>query len=159
MVSQNLVIRGLDTQDIPVMADLWHEKMVLHQQADRRYRLAPDSKAQWSSAVRQWNADECYFIHVAESQGEIVGYIIAHVQPSSPGLIPEQIGIISDLAVGTHSYQSGLGRHLLKPVLEWFSRQSITQVIIHVPHRQPVEQAFWRAMGATEWVDLMWMIL
>ncbi len=159
MVNQDLVIRAVEVQDVPAMADLWHEKIVLQQQSDRRYRLAPDSKERWSAAVRQWKVDPCYVIYVAESECAIVGYIIAHVQSSPPGLVPDQMGIISDLAVGVHSYKSGLGRHLLKPTLEWFGGQNIERIVVNVPHRQPVEQAFWRAIGATEWVDLMWMTL
>ena len=63
------------------------------------------------------------------------------------------------MAVGAHSYQSGLGKKLLAPLRLWFAGQGITSIVAYVPRRQPVEQAFWRAQGATDLTDVMWMKL
>jgi GNAT superfamily N-acetyltransferase len=140
----NLTIRPAQAADIPQMTMLWYEKMILQQQSDRRLKLLPDARAR------------CRMI-VALREGEIVGYIIGWIQASAPGLAPERIGVVTDIAVGAHSYQGGLGRLLLESLRNWFCEQEIKHLMAHVPRRQPVEQAFWRAMGATELTDVMWI--
>jgi ribosomal protein S18 acetylase RimI-like enzyme len=153
----NVIIRPAHAADIPKMAMLWHEKMILQQQSDRRLTLLPDALARWSAAAGQWLNNDCCRMNVALRGDEIVGYIIGWIQASSPGLSPERIGVVTDIAVGLHSYQSGLGRLLLDALRGWFCEQDIIQLIAHVPRRQPVEQAFWRALGATELTDVMWI--
>lgn len=159
MSDDKVIVRLAKPGDVAQMSHLWQEKVIIQQQTDRRYRMAADGPQQWAQVVTAWLSDPAYVVCVAQSGADVVGYIIAQVQPGPPGLLPERIGMIIDVAVGVHSYQSGLGRHLLVPVRTWFLEQQITVVMANVPHRQPVEQAFWRAVGATEWMDLMWMAL
>lgn len=153
----NVMIRSANAADIPKIAMLWHEKMILQQQSDRRLALLPDAPARWSSAAGEWLNNDCCRMNVALRDDEIVGYIIGWIQSSSPGLSPERIGVITDISVGVHSYQSGLGRILLEALRDWFCERGVVQLIAHVPRRQPVEQAFWRALGATELTDVMWI--
>ena len=145
--------------DIPTMAELWREKMILQQQNDRRFTLAPDGDATWAAAAMEWLENECYRVYVAQSQNKSVGYIIGRIDTAPPGLLPEHIGVVADIAVGVHSYQSGLGRLLLEALKDWFKEQGITRALALAPHRQPVEQAFWRALGATELTEVLWIKL
>lgn len=154
---QNVIIHTATFHDIPAMADLWYEKMVLHGQTDSRVRLLADGRERWSAAVAGWLSDTCCQVYVAEREGEVVGYIIGQVRDNLPGMQPERIGAVTDMTIGAHSYQSGLGRVLLHPLEQWFCEQGIEQIVAHVPRRLPVEQAFWRALGAQEWVDVMWL--
>ena len=153
------MIRIAKLVDVPAMAALWHERLMLQQHTDRRYQIAPDGPARWSAAVTDWLADDQYVVYVAEYDSQIVGYIIGCVQASPPGVLPERVGTILEIAIGVHSNQSGLGRQLLDPVRTWFCGRGLTHLIAHVPRRQPVEQAFWRALGAAELMDMMWMKL
>ena len=153
----NVIIRPANTADIPKMSMLWHEKITLQQQSDRRLKLLPDSRVRWSAEIDKWLKNDCCRMNVAVREDEAVGYIMGWIQPNAPGLSPERIGVITDIAVGVHSYQSGLGRLLLESLRTWFCEQEIRQLIAHVPSRQPVEQAFWRALGATELTDVMWI--
>jgi ribosomal protein S18 acetylase RimI-like enzyme len=156
---QSVTIRTAKSSDIPAMAALWHEKTVVQQQSDARFTLLPDGDTRWSEAATDWLSDSRCCIYVGERTDGIVGYIIGWLQDAPPGLSPEKVGVISDLAVGLHSYQSGLGRMLLDALREWFADQDVTCLLAHVPRRQPVEQAFWRALGATELTEVMWMKL
>ena len=153
----DLIIRAATIDDIPAMSMLWHEKMIIQQQSDRRFRLSSDSRLAWSRTVSGWLDEPCYTIPVAERNAEIVGYLVARVDSAPPGLTPAQVGVVLELAVGAHSYQSGLGRHLLESARHWFVKQEITHLVAYVPRRQPVEQAFWRALGATELTQILWM--
>ncbi len=153
----SVMIRPASPADIPAMAQLWHEKMTIQQQTDRRFQLAPDALAEWSQAMCGWLTDSCYAIYVAERGDLLVGYVVGRIQDNPPGLRPVRIGTVIEMAVGAHSYQSGLGKQLLAPLRLWFAGQGITSIVAYVPRRQPVEQAFWRALGATDLTDVMWM--
>jgi hypothetical protein len=72
-------------------------------------------------------------------------------------MLPERYGLITEIALDMHSYNAGMGRSLVQVLRAWFANQGIEHAIAAVPRRYPVEQAFWRALGATERVDLMWM--
>lgn len=156
---QAVTVRPADPADIPEMARLWYEKTVLQQQFDRRFALLPDGQARWMAEVADWLANSYCAIYVAERDDSLVGYIIAWMQSGPPGLSPEHIGVITDLTMDVHGQQGGAGRLLLQPVREWLGAHGISYVIAHVPRRQAVEQAFWRALGATEWLDALWMKL
>ncbi len=152
-------IRAAAPGDIPGMARLWQEKMVVQQQTDHRYRLAPDAVTRWSQAVAQWLEDAQAAVFVAERESELVGYLVARRQASPPGLLPEQVGMVADMAVGLHSDQNGLGRRLWEAARTWFAAQGLTRALAQVPRHVPVEQAFWRALGAVDAVDVLWMKL
>lgn len=156
---QNVTIRPATLSDLPAMTTLWHEKTVVQQQSDARFRLLPDADARWSTSAAAWLDDPRCHMLVGERPDGVVGYIIGWIQDAPPGLAPEKVGLVSDMAVGLHSYQSGLGRMLLDALRAWFSEQELTVVLAHVPRRQPVEQAFWRALGATELTEMLWMKL
>ena len=151
------IIRPAVIADVPGMAALWQERMTLRQQVDSRFRVAPDGRAAWSQAATAWLTNPRYALYVAEDDQALVGYLVACVEDAPPGLIPAQVGVVTEMAVGAHSYRSGLGRHLLQPVRQWFAEQGIPYFMAYVPRRVPVEQAFWRAAGGTELTDILWM--
>ena len=153
------MIRKAKIADVPAMALLWHERLTILQQTDRRFQIAPDGLNQWSDAIMRRLGDSDYVVYVAEDREQLVGYIIGYVQPGPPGLIPPHVGAILELAVGAHSNQAGLGRQLLEPVCKAFRARGLERMIAYVSSRQPVEQAFWRSMQTSELMDVMWMKL
>jgi hypothetical protein len=155
----SVTIRTVGVDDLPGVAALWHERMMLQQQADRRFALAPDALTQWLAAANSWLGNSDCIMLAAEHRSLLVGYAIGWMQSAPPGMLPERIGVVSEMHVGVHSSQSGLGRALLDSLRAGFAGQGAAVVTVHVPRRQPVEQAFWRALGATEWIDVMWVKL
>lgn len=156
---QNVTIRLATLTDIPSMAKLWHEKQVLFQQSDQRLLLDSDAVTHWSRAAAEWVQDERSAVYVGIADNDVLGYVVCQLQEAPPGLAPERLGAVTEMTMDLHSTRGGLARALLAAARQWFSRQGTAQIIIYVPRRQPVEQAFWRALGATEWIDVMWMKL
>ena len=154
---QAIIVRPAILIDLPELARLWHEKMVLQQQFDRRITLTPDASRRWSAATAAWLEDADCYVCVAERNQCILGYAIGWVKPAPPGLVLERIGYVTELVVDAHAHQGGLGRLLLSALRQWFTLRKTQQILACVPHRGAVEQAFWRAQGASEWVDLMWV--
>ncbi len=152
-----ITIRPATSADLPQLTHLWHEKTVMVLQFDRRFALLPDGAAEWGLALEHWLKDDTCTVLVALSGDHILGYVVGHVESSPPGLSPEQFGVVTDMAVDLHGQAGGIGKALLTALREWFAERGLTILIAHVPHRSAVEQAFWRAQGGTDWVDLMWM--
>ncbi len=156
---QAVTIRSAQSADIPKMTRLWYDKTVLQQQYDRRFALPPDGPARWMQAAARWLQDPDTAIFVADQSESLIGYIVVRVQAGPPGLVPERIGVVTDLAIDAHGQHGGAGRLLVQPVREWLAAQGVSHIVAQVPHRQAVEQAFWRSLGATEWLDSLWMKL
>jgi GNAT superfamily N-acetyltransferase len=150
-----IIVRNATGSDLPELSRLWQEKLILQQQAD--YPVGLESSAKWIEAAGIWLADEHCVIHVAQAGSDLVGYIIGWVQNSPPGLFQETMGAVTDLVVDAHSHHSGVGRQLLASLREWFAQLGITTIIAYVPAHLAVAQAFWRAQGAAEWTNILWL--
>lgn len=157
---QTLIVRAATTTDIPALTHLWYEKTVLHLQTRRHFTLAPDGRAQWSAAALRWLADPRAALWVAQDAGEsaLAGYLLVCLQDSPPGLLPAQVGAVLDFAIDAHTYRGGVGRELARAARDWLREHHVERMMIDVPRGAAVEQAFWRALGAKEWIDRLWMM-
>jgi ribosomal protein S18 acetylase RimI-like enzyme len=154
---QAIIVRAATLNDLPELSRLWHEKMILLQQFDSRFILTPAAVNRWPEEVTTWLEDRDCRIYVAERDGHALGYAVGWTKPAPPGLFSDRIGYVTEIVVDAHAHQGGLGRLLLSALRQWFTAQEIEQIVAYVPHRGVVEQAFWRAQGAAEWVNLMWI--
>jgi ribosomal protein S18 acetylase RimI-like enzyme len=154
---QAITVRAATLDDLPELNRLWHEKMILLQQFDPRFILTPDAIERWSVELSSWLQDDECCISVVERDHHPLGYAIGWAKPAPPGLFSDHIGYITEIVVDAHAHQGGLGRLLLTTLRQWFAARKIKHIVAYVPHRGAVEQAFWRAQGAVEWVDLMWI--
>jgi ribosomal protein S18 acetylase RimI-like enzyme len=156
-VMEPVIIRRATSSDLPRLAELWQEKMILLQQSDPRFASFSGDPAAWSKGACDWLESDPFAIFVGEHGAQIVGYVVGWKQPGLFAPPAEQIGVITDFALDTHTYQGGLGTRLLRAVREWFNQSGISRIAVYAPHCHAVEQAFWRAAGATQWIDLMWI--
>jgi GNAT superfamily N-acetyltransferase len=151
------MIRAASAADLPTLVELWLEKSMLVAQTDSRLKLSADVRSRWLSQAQTWlTNDQCGFF-IAERDGRAIGYIIGWQQPAPLTIDAAYIGAITDIAIDAHGYRGGVGRALLDAVRNWFEDRGIHQLAAYVPRRYAAEQAFWRALGATEWMDLMWL--
>lgn len=154
-----VIIRPALPADIPQIGALWHEKVVLLGQLDTRFTPQPGAQSRFMQAVTdRLNAPDTMLV-VAIRDERVAGFAAAHVHPDWPGLLPEQQGVITQFVVDSHGQAAGIGRLLLNALRTWFSGQGIRQIIVHVPHRFAIEQAFWRASGGADWMDILWLTL
>lgn len=98
-------------------------------------------------------------VWVTEADAQLLGYIVAQLQPAPVGLVPERMGHILELVVDLHTQRMGIGSHLLQEATRWLRSEGIEVMTAQALHRHVVGQAFWRTQGATEWMDLLWMKL
>lgn len=154
-----MIVRPATVSDLPRLVELWHEKMTLLQQGDHRFRLAEDAAQQWLAAAAQHLEHPAFRIVAAEADDFIYGYSVGCIQAAPVGTLPTQWGVVTELAIDAHRPQGGVGRALIDALRAWLIANDITVLTVQVAGRYPVEQAFWRALGAKEWVDLLWLKL
>jgi len=143
-------IRKATTNDLPGLFELWYDRMALLAQTNPTLRLAPNHPQAWRQAAETWitNAETEFLVWQREQS--YVGYIVGEIQANAPGLLPERIGVIPALVIDLHTppLPGGTGRVLLDALLDWFKDHHICTITAHAPLLSPVEQAFWRGVGA-----------
>jgi hypothetical protein len=60
------------------------------------------------------------------------------------------------MSVDGHCKQGGVGTSMLAELKTWFKQHNLKTIEVRVPFMQPIEQAFWRASGATDYYDHLW---
>jgi ribosomal protein S18 acetylase RimI-like enzyme len=139
--------------DIPVLVEFWYERALLQQT-----RLAADARERWTRAALKLleSRDAAMFVGL-DGEEQLIGYVTCQIQPSPPGTLPEQQGVIGEIAIDAHHYHEGTGRLLVGAAREWFHSRAIDHFIVLVSQRSAVEQAFWRGLGAVKWMEILWI--
>jgi ribosomal protein S18 acetylase RimI-like enzyme len=141
------------------MLQLWREMMDFHARAEPRFRPLPSPQGEemWERHVREhiWgNKDWC--VLVAEADGRLIGQIMGVLRDSIPVFVSEKYGYVTDIVVDPMARRSGVGRALFDALRAWFRERRVPYLQLQVAHGNPASQAFWRAMGCTDYMDTMW---
>ena len=155
-------IRQADEDDVPAMLGLWREMMDYHAKLDRRLRPlpAPHGERAWEKHLREdLLGEESAAAFVADAGNRLAGMIVGVLRDVYPVFEAEQYGLVSDVVVASDWRRQGVGRALFDSLKIWFGEKGVTHARLMVAHDNPVSQAFWRAMGCTDYLDEMWFDL
>ena len=155
----DFTIRPGTETDVPEMLRLWREMMDFHHQVEPRFRPLPPPAGEqaWERYLRQdiWG-NEDWGVFVAEADGRLIGQIMGVLRDSVPVFEPEQFGYVTDVVVDPAARRSGVGLALFEALKAWFRERDVPCLQLQVAHNNPVSQAFWRAMGCTDYMDTLW---
>jgi len=158
---EGLVIREGREEDLQSVLRLWLQMADLHSTLDPRLRVRTDAEGQegMRSHLRTLlgSADSRLFVAEVAGVEGLAGYLMAHIRTVSPIACPPTCGHVGDICVDERLRRGGIGRALLQAAREWFRERGQTVARLSVAVSNPVSQAFWRAMGATELMLLMSM--
>jgi ribosomal protein S18 acetylase RimI-like enzyme len=149
---------GTET-DVAEMLRLWREMMDFHHRVEPRFRPLPPPAGEqaWEKYLREdiWgNEDWCVF--VAEADGRLVGQIMGVLRDCVPVFVPQPFGYVTDVVVDPAARRSGVGAALFEALKAWFRQRGVSYLQLTVAHNNPVSQAFWRALGCTDYMDTLW---
>ena len=154
-----IVIRPAEERDLPAMLRLWREMMDFHARWDARFRpgRAPDAEDAWTKYLRQeiWGSDKWCAL-VAEQNGDVVGQIMGVLRNPVPVFEPGTYGYVTDIVVDPQVRRRGVGKALFQSLEAWFLERGASHLELQVLEHNPASQAFWRAMGCTDFSDNMW---
>lgn len=145
-------IRAAFPADISSVVELRHQHALV-----QRLRLAPDARESSATELCGWLHDDGIAVLVASDDDRIVGYIVGKLQSRSPESTSGLEGVISEMTLDLHQYQGGVGRLLVGALQQWFHKCGVERILVSVPQRSPVEQAFWRGLGAVKWTEDLWI--
>jgi hypothetical protein len=139
-----------------VLCALWYEHRTLLA-ADPRFALAPDARQAWSAAAVAWlDRPDIRFGAAVGDDETPVAYCLTRIE-TCPGMAVGALGVIFDAAVDGHNYHAGAMRDLVHDARAWLAAQGIMQLTALVPRSGTADQAFWRALGASDWTQWLWM--
>lgn len=132
-------VRPATPEDDHILSHLQNEYRVILSQSDSRLATLLDNPTDWNAVLNM--KDQTVLVGVADD-GRVIGYIHGQANPPS--------GMMVEMVLDAHRYHGGLGRLLWQHLKTWFDQHDLTEHLIRIPRYHPVEQAFWRALGATE---------
>src|SRR5690606_13794603 len=92
---------------------------------------------------------------VWEEPAGVAGFCAARRRVAPPAARERVRVEISELAVAPHARRRGAGRALASAALAWAAAAGAQRIEVRVAARNPAGQAFWRALGFADFVDVL----
>jgi ribosomal protein S18 acetylase RimI-like enzyme len=148
-------LRDARRADCAAVAGLWRLMMSFHESLDPRFQFSRNADREFEehflSSIRSRDSR----IVVAEAGSEVVGYILGEIHVRRPLYPVGKYGFISDISVEGDWRRQGIGKALVKEMMDWFGRKGVTTIELFAADRSPVSRSFWASMGFTDFLHLM----
>jgi ribosomal protein S18 acetylase RimI-like enzyme len=151
-----LKVRKAACADTKVIVALWKEMVRLHSRFDRRLEMKRGAEKQFARWIKENLGKKDSLVLVAEDEGKVVGFCLAIMAKNPPVKSEREYGLISDLAVTQRSRRRGIGTLLVEKALAWFANNGSWHVQLSAAHYNPLAQDFWRKLGFTDFMDVLW---
>lgn len=144
-----VVIRPAVLSDIDAIARLWLELVAYHREIDPDLPSAtPNGGARYARRLMDRLDDPTTRVLVAESDGEVVGYVLGMVVDLVPEMFSQSAsGFLADIYVAAARRRHGVGRALVDHLTMWFREQGLSYFEWHVAARNEDAVKFWQAVG------------
>ncbi len=126
-----ITIRPARPADQTAIGHYGAELMRQHHAADpRRFILVDRPEAGYGRFLVSILSNPDYAVLVAELSGEIVGYTLAAIEPTSWRDLRGPCGFIHDVFVDERVRRQGTGRDLMAAAIEWIHSKGMTQIVL-----------------------------
>lgn len=154
-----ITVRVAVEADLPRAAQLWQERAFLLQQSDALQQFQAQPTFDWQRKAKSWlQNDKCAFF-VAEVGEHVRAFMVLMIAEGPAGMQPPAVGKVLEMALDLHEPHAGLGSALLEAARTWLKARDIENLVVDVPARYPVEEAFWRAQGGRARYSQHWLTL
>ena len=99
------------------------------------------------------DADAAVFVW--DEGGDVAGFCTARIDRAPPILEERERAEITDLAVREDARRRGVGTALADAACAWIASRGVERVEVRVAARNALGQAFWRARGFGDLVDVL----
>ena len=148
-------VREAATRDLDRVAALWTSITHHHQEIDPVFQMRPHADDQIKALLLTLYRDPDAKILVYDDDNDLSGLCIVRIDHSPPIMRETGRGEITDLGVREDLRRSGIGTRLVEEALNWVRTSGIERVEIHVAKGNPAGQAFWRARGFGDLMDVL----
>jgi ribosomal protein S18 acetylase RimI-like enzyme len=158
-------IRPARHQEIDRVAALWALITEHHAALDPMFRMrrGPVAEGELRELLRALHRDPDAEILVYDrpptdtpsAPATPEGLCIVRIDRAPPILEETERGEITDLGVRPELRRRGIGRRLVAEAMDWVRGRGVTRVEIQVASGNVEGQAFWRALGYTDLMDVL----
>lgn len=152
-------VRAARAADEAVVLSLAREEMVAQEAMDPRFGLRPDAADRYALYLRERMADIDSSVFVALLEGTAVGIAVGSLRKQENLFQLRRFGYISDLVVSPAARRRGVGGALYERLALWFRGLGTEVIRLHVAVRSEEARAFWRSVGAEEFLTEAWIDL
>ncbi|MFX0061673.1 MAG: GNAT family N-acetyltransferase [Candidatus Hermodarchaeota archaeon] len=145
--TENIQIRPAELDDVEILGELWLYQRCFHEQWDEIYVAIPMAQQMWQEQLKSYLNQSNHCVFVAKNVLEkIVGYVHGsfHPWPVSPF---QFYGSLNTIAVAEESQGQGIGKKLIRKLLEWFKEHQIKYISLHVDYRNQNALKMYQDLG------------
>jgi ribosomal protein S18 acetylase RimI-like enzyme len=156
-----VVIKYLEAtkQDIPKIIELWKEFIDFHRARDPFFSRSEQGPDNFGKFIQENLLKEDAVVFVAETNGEVVAFILATIQNHPPAFEIKQYGLVNDLAVASAYRRSGIGKHLFNMAKDWFIKKGMKRIEIEVALTNEISTSFWKKMNFKPYKEVCYLEL
>ncbi|MBW2426029.1 MAG: GNAT family N-acetyltransferase [Deltaproteobacteria bacterium] len=150
-------VREARLQEIDVVAALWALITEHHSALDPLFRMrrGPVAEGELRELLRALHRDPDATILVFDRDDSLQGICIVRIDRAPPILEETERAEITDLGVRPELRRQGVGRRLVREAEAWARDRGVSRVELQVAHGNREGQAFWRAMGYGDLMDVL----
>jgi ribosomal protein S18 acetylase RimI-like enzyme len=150
-------VREARIQEIDRVAALWALITEHHASLDPLFRMrrGPVAEGELRELLRALHRDPDATILVFDRDGSLQGVCIVRIDHAPPILEETERAEITDLGVRPELRRRGVGRLLVREAEAWARDRGVSRVELQVAHGNREGQAFWRAMGYGDLMDVL----
>jgi len=141
--------------DVPAIAQLWRALLDLHAAIDPAHRLRAAADDTLAAEARRALGDASAALWVAGASAGVVGFCLARHEAAPRHAVETGRVLVTELFVAASARRRGVGRALVAAALEWARERGAARVEVRVAARNAEGQAFWRAQGFGDFVDVL----
>jgi GNAT superfamily N-acetyltransferase len=155
--SQTGRVRIAQLREIDRVAALWALITEHHADLDPLFRMrrGPVAEGELRELLRALHRDPDAEILVYDRNGTPEGLCIVRIDRAPPILEETERAEITDLGVRPAFRRQGVGRLLVEQAQAWVRDRGVARVEIQVATGNPEGQAFWRAIGYADLMDVL----
>jgi ribosomal protein S18 acetylase RimI-like enzyme len=148
-------LRRARASDLERLTELWTEIAQHHAALDPFFTLRAGAGPTIDRVLSSQLADPDAAIFVWEDGTGVRGFCSVRIDRAPPILEETRRAEICDLGVDAGARRSGIGRKLVNAAIGWVRERGVTRIEIRVATGNREGQAFWRALGFGDLLDVL----
>ncbi|MDZ7380036.1 MAG: GNAT family N-acetyltransferase [candidate division KSB1 bacterium] len=146
------IVRPATVADADSIGILWRKLVEYHRTLDADLPVAaPDGAHRYARLLAQRIDDPYTRAFVAEDRERIVGFVLGMIVDLTPDIFAQEpCGFLADIYVDVAYRRRGIGRQLVRALVEWFKGRGVPYFDWQVASQNAEGLAFWRALGGRD---------
>jgi len=147
--------RRASERDLGQLTSLWIDVTTHHARIDPLFTLREGADSEIRRLLTSQLRDPDTAIFVWDADGELLAFCSVRVDIAKPILEETRRAEITDLGVRAFARRRGIGRALAGAALDWVRGRGVERVEVRVATGNREGQAFWRALGFGDLMDVL----